>query len=192
MATLNTILHFPQPPSPPKRVKKGKKSKACPYCGEEVLAVASKCKHCGSDLKPKKKGKPTSTESEKTSAVRRRCGCLALVVIVVAVVINMFDFDESNSPASPKTPEEIRQNQLFQDGFIWDGAHRGLTAVIKESMNDPKSYEHVKTEYSDNGDHLIVETTFRGKNAFGGTVVSSVTAKTDLQGNVIEVISRTP
>lgn len=27
-----------------------KPKKDCPYCGEEVLAVAIKCKHCGSDL----------------------------------------------------------------------------------------------------------------------------------------------
>lgn len=25
-------------------------TKACPYCGEQVLAVAIKCKHCGSNL----------------------------------------------------------------------------------------------------------------------------------------------
>ncbi len=27
-----------------------RETKACPYCGEEILAVAVKCKHCGSDL----------------------------------------------------------------------------------------------------------------------------------------------
>ena len=26
------------------------KTKACPFCGEQILAVAVKCKHCGSDL----------------------------------------------------------------------------------------------------------------------------------------------
>src|SRR5689334_19633368 len=27
-----------------------KETKACPYCGEQVLAVAKKCKHCGETI----------------------------------------------------------------------------------------------------------------------------------------------
>lgn len=83
------------------------------------------------------------------------------------------------------------RKKRIEGGFsAWDGSHLGLTKVIKESMNDPRSYEHVDTKYWDMGDHLIVTTTFRGKNAFGGVVKNWVKAKTDLDGNVLEVIEQ--
>ncbi|MBN2088933.1 hypothetical protein JW964_04945, partial [candidate division KSB1 bacterium] len=85
-----------------------------------------------------------------------------------------------------------RTKKIEQSFSAWDGSHRGLTEYIKKSMNDPSSYEHVETKYSDKGDHLVVKTTFRGKNAFGGIVTNSITAKVDLNGNVIEVISKEP
>jgi hypothetical protein len=59
-------------------------------------------------------------------------------------------------------------------------------------MNDPDSYKHVETVYSDMGDYLVVRTTFRGKNAFGGVVTNWIKAKVDLNGNVISVIEQGP
>lgn len=82
-----------------------------------------------------------------------------------------------------------RQNKIESGFSVRDGSHRGLTRFLKGSMNDPKSYEHVKTTYVDMGEYLIVETTFRGKNAFGALVLNSVMATTDLDGNLIGVIS---
>jgi hypothetical protein len=102
------------------------------------------------------------------------------------------DGPTSSTPAKPKTAEGSRKERLERGFSAWDGSHRGLTKVIKESMNDPKSYEHVETRYADKGDHLIVKTTFRGKNAFGGVVPNWVIAKTDLDGNVLEVIAQGP
>ena len=92
----------------------------------------------------------------------------------------------------PKTQEEIRKERIENQFSTWDGSHRGLTAFIKKSMNDPDSYDHVETVYWDKGSYLIVKTTFRGKNAFGGVVKNSVTAKVDLDGNVVEIISQEP
>jgi len=87
----------------------------------------------------------------------------------------------------------ISRAAFLGTGFSsWDGSHRGLTKVIKESMNDPKSYEHVETVYWDKGDRLIVQTTFRGKNGFGGVVKNRVKAETDLDGNVLKIIAQGP
>lgn len=80
----------------------------------------------------------------------------------------------------------------IESGFsAWNGAHRNLEKMVKESMNDPESYEHVQTTYSIvDGNHLRVRTVFSGKNAFGGRVKNTVLAETDFDGRVIRIISQ--
>jgi len=89
-----------------------------------------------------------------------------------------------------KNIEEERKKELQKGFSTWDGSHNKLTELIKESMNDPDSYEHVETVYFDQGDHLIVNQTFRGKNSFGGTVKNTIKAKVSIEGDVIEVIEQ--
>ncbi|HUU39739.1 MAG TPA: hypothetical protein VMW42_02230 [Desulfatiglandales bacterium] len=93
----------------------------------------------------------------------------------------------SSKSSVPKTPEEAHREKIEKHFDLWDGSHKGLTKVIKESMHNAGSYEHVKTRYIDKGDYLIVTTEFRGTNAFGGVVKNSMAAKVDLNGNVIEI-----
>ncbi|MDA3137373.1 hypothetical protein [Vibrio metschnikovii] len=85
--------------------------------------------------------------------------------------------------------ESNRLTQIKQQFSSWNGSHRNLVSHIKRQMNDPSSFEHVETVYWDKGNHLIVRTTFRGKNAFGGVVLNSVTAKVSLDGKVLEIIN---
>jgi len=82
---------------------------------------------------------------------------------------------------------EEREQQVESEFSAWDGSHRGLTGYLKESMNDPESYEHVKTTYRDMGDYLIIFTTVRGKNAFGAKILQKFVAKVGLDGEVLEV-----
>ncbi len=94
---------------------------------------------------------------------------------------------KTNTDGTPKTEHQINVENQFSS---WDGSHRGVTELIKKSMNDPDSYEHVETRFKDNGDHILVITKFRGANAFGGKVVNTISAKVDFSGNVIEVLSQ--
>ena len=82
-----------------------------------------------------------------------------------------------------------RNNQIKAQFSAWNGAHIQLERAIKKSMNDPSSYEHVQTVYNDLGNKLFVKTSFRGKNAFGGLVLNSISAYTDLSGNIIEIVN---
>jgi len=83
---------------------------------------------------------------------------------------------------------EARKKKIEFQFSAWDGSHRNLERVIKELMNDPDSYDHVETVFWDVGDHLVVRTTFRGKNRFGGVVKNSVKAKVSLDGKVLEIL----
>ncbi|WP_141673678.1 MULTISPECIES: hypothetical protein [unclassified Gilliamella] len=90
-----------------------------------------------------------------------------------------------------KLQKELQRKKLIHSQFSsWDGSHRELEKYIKSKMNDPDSFKHVETKYIDNGsDNLIIVTSFRGKNAFGGVIVNTVTATVDLNGNIISIIS---
>lgn len=83
-----------------------------------------------------------------------------------------------------------RKEKIEKQFSAWDGSHTNLTRVIKEAMNDPKSYKHVETVYWDMGDCLVVQTTFRGTNAFGGVVKSIVKAQVSLDGDVLEIMEQ--
>jgi len=85
---------------------------------------------------------------------------------------------------------DAREESIDDQFSKYDGSHRNLTRFIKENMNDPDSYDHVKTVYWDRDDYLIVETTFRGKNAFGAVVKNSVKAKVSLEGEILQIISQ--
>ena len=76
------------------------------------------------------------------------------------------------------------KNQFSQ----WDGSHYNLERLIKKAMNDPDSYKHDETSYWDKGSYIIVQTSYRGKNAFGGIVRNFVKAKVNLDGEIIKIL----
>ena len=119
-------------------------------------------------------------------------GCLSLGLAAAIFIPN-----KTESPPAPvnhmsaKEQQTLAREEKIRKLFsAWDGSHNGLEKLIKETMNDPDSYKHVETVYWDMGNHLVVRTTFRGKNAFGGVVKNWVKAKISLNGEVMEIIEQ--
>lgn len=161
----------------------------CKECGNKVSNKAATCPNCGAQIARKPVG----------------CGSAIVIIIMLAVGGTYFDsmfrqerpsnFDNVSAPtAAPvvaPTPAETRQ-RLIESQFLLDGSHFELAQIIKSAMNNPKSYEHNNTRYTDKGDYLTVSTTFRETNAFGGVVLSSVFARVSLSGEVLEILQDAP
>ncbi len=146
----------------------------CKECSREYSDSVSKCPHCG-------KAKPQSTAGIVGALI-----ILAVLFFGAKSCCNSLSEEATENASRPKTTEELIKAQFS----AWDGGHIKLERVIKESMNDPDSYESVRASYINNGDHLIVTQHFTGKNAMGGRVRHTVIAKTAMDGTVLEIISQ--
>ncbi len=92
---------------------------------------------------------------------------------------------QQQARAAEYAAEKDRKEKIEAQFSAYDGSNRGVEKVIKSRMNDPDSYEHVTTRFSDKGTFITVFTQFRGKNAFGGKVLNTAVAKVDFDGNVL-------
>ena len=98
------------------------------------------------------------------------------------------DFDSISSINHLKVIKEKRKKMIEKLFSQWDGSHIALSKKIKESLNDSKSYEHIKTSHIDMGESITVYTTFTAKNRFGGTLKREVVIVSDMLGNITRTI----
>lgn len=75
----------------------------------------------------------------------------------------------------------------FEEKNVIGGQIPVINEMIKEGMNDPDSYQHIKTSYYyQMDDTFIVYTDFRGKNLFNATVTNSATAVMNKNGDILK------
>lgn len=80
-------------------------------------------------------------KSERTPVWMRLVGIIIVIGLLWNAVPNDTNSNSSKSKSVPKTNEE-RVNEL-QSGY--DGSIRSVVKFVKNSMNDPESFEHVET-----------------------------------------------
>jgi len=191
----------------------------CPECKNQISEHADSCPQCGYKFGPlaakiikyKEKQLNRSATGGVNAPPPKNTLKIVFFVIVGLTIIGALtekpkkDTTSSNSsatetkapepvpapePVKVKSTEELREDRIKVGFSPWDGSHRQLEELVKKSMNDPDSYKHDVTKYVDKGKYLLVMTRFRGKNAFGAMMPNTVTAKCDLDGNVLEVLSQ--
>jgi hypothetical protein len=192
----------------------------CDECGRYYETTFSKCPFCElSALKKESSGTPPPQEATKEPSYwtqevpKGKATRLIFTAIAFIAILNVVNFcssrtsrdsnheNEGRSPSIaaqststiPKTEAQLRQERIEKQFSLWDGSHRTLEKMVKDSMNDPASYEHVETRYIDQGDRILVTTVYRGKNAFNATIRNKTIASFDItSGALIEVVYSGP
>ena len=88
------------------------------------------------------------------------------------------DYDQN------KTDPYYNTAELMSDFSLWDGSYTPLENGVKQALDDPSSYEHVKTLYSlvyygAKRPHMNLKMTYRAKNQYGALVKATIEVKID-------------
>lgn len=173
----------------------------CPYCAERILPDARKCRFCGEDILSKSSIRRSSSDPFRTHAVgppieRRPINApesvksqlqgLFVILTIIGLGLALVDY----LLPSMNGIEKIDPKTQIESGFSWDGSHKEFTQVIRSGLNNPDSFIHVRTTYVKTGKYLIITMVYRASNAFNAIITTTAIGKADLDGHVIEVISR--
>ena len=81
--------------------------------------------------------------------------------------------------------------KAMKELFFADGSYYPLVEATKRIMNDPRSFEHVRTtrKYLRSERKVQVKMFYRGKNVFGGVVLNCISAEFTAQGGFIKELS---
>lgn len=77
---------------------------------------------------------------------------------------------------------------MFSD---WDGSHQKTIDLVKLSMHNPNSFEHVETRHliTDKNKNIVIIMQYRGTNLFGAIVTNYIKVKYSLNGTLLNILS---
>ena len=95
---------------------------------------------------------------------------------------------DSKKEDTKKDAATIRKETIEKGFSAWDGSHTKLVELTKAQMNDPKSFDHLQTNYWDRDSIIVVKMQNTGKNALGGIVRGYVMAHCSIEGDVLRIV----
>jgi hypothetical protein len=120
-------------------------TKACPYCGEQVLAAAIKCKHCGSSIDG-----PGSGAIKKQFKMRPAFVVLGGIVLAVFGAGWAYNWQKTGTPSGIGFSDEAITsiNRDIRDEFA---KRRGITVedvqMVRESPRKLTGFAKVKAPF---------------------------------------------
>jgi hypothetical protein len=121
-------------------------TKACPFCGEQILLVALKCKHCGSALGT---ATPATTSSVATNQLKMRPFFVRALVVIIALtgVGWAYNWNQTGT-ISGKGFSDADISRIGQDIRSEFGKRPGMTVeevqLLRESPRKLSGFAKVK------------------------------------------------
>jgi hypothetical protein len=116
-------------------------TKACPYCGETVLNVAVKCKHCGSSIGG------SSVAVKKLFGVRPTFAVIGVILVSLFSAVRIYIWAKTGSPSGVGFTDA---GVVSVEQSIWDdfAERRHVTVeevrMMKVSSRTLTGFAHIK------------------------------------------------
>lgn len=126
-------------------------TKRCPFCGEEILAVAKKCKHCQSDLSANEK-LSYADQKAKNDLWARKIATWFVILFIAGVWATIHFSDSSDAPSASPKPEpwspSIGRHAMVTATGTSCPSKEGINAMEKAiAANDTQGYTEVLMRY---------------------------------------------
>lgn len=137
--------------------KRSVTTKKCPYCSEEILADAVKCRFCGEFIKGKKGAKVTSAE-KKSSMPGVLFGSAALVVLILVMIFGLSGLIGGGTGARyDKSPSvELKKDKTKAEYVKKNITITGI-GTLEETDRKGASTKYVTGTVRNAGDKLVIK-----------------------------------
>lgn len=139
-------------------------AKKCPYCSEEILATAKKCKHCGEFLDKELIAEKQKPKEEKPKKKKMGLGKVIVVVIFIFIMIGVISSILDDGKGGGGITNDKKDVALVC-------AQNKIESMLK-SPGTAKYPWDIKAIYDKSTNTYLVGSYVDSQNSFGGEVRS--------------------